>query len=265
MKATLTTSVRLALCLSASALTAGIAAAAEPLEGVLDKGANWSALFSVSPESGDLIGYAFNNQSLTGKAILAKCLPGLFCSIEKAATREMRDTSELKFADNPSGWMEITQARNVGMKPAVASYDKKIKTRHGVFSVNEDNNTLQFRGKPVLPRVEGNNSMSLVAIHEIDRSDVLLLQNNGGGACPALYRFITVGPHGIADITATPEFGTCSDLIYPASDGKGSITVAMPGFAGTGESRAVQNKAGMTKTVYRYQGGKVSENGRPHK
>ncbi len=262
MKASLATSVRLALFLSACVLTAGIAAAAEPVGGVLDKGANWSALFSVSPESGDLIGYAFNSQSPAGQAILAKCLPGLYCSIEKSATREMRDSSALKFADNPSGWMEITQARNVGMKPAVASYDKKIKTRHGMFSVNEDNNTLQFRGKPVLPRVEGTNGMILVAVREIGKSDVLLLQNNGSGACPALYRFITVGPHGIADITATPEFGTCSDLIYPASDGKGSITVAMPGFAGNGDFRAVQNKAGMTKTVYRYLCGQLTQNGK---
>lgn len=258
MTKTLAQSLRLALCLSACVATGAIAAI-EPVQGVLEKGASWSALFSASPESGDLIGYAFNNQSPTGKAILAKCLPGLLCSIERATTREMRDTTALKFTDSPSGWMEITQAKTAEMKAAVASYDKKAKTRHGVLSVNEDDNTLLFKGKRVLPGVEGNNSLSIVASHELGRSDVLLLQNNGGSACAALYRFITVSASGI---TATPEFGTCSDLIYPTSDGKTSITVTMPGAAGAGESKGTQNRATLTKFVYRYQGGQVTENGK---
>ena len=73
---------------------------------------------------------------------------------------------------------------------------------------------------------------------EIGMPDVLLLQNNGGSACPARYRFITVSASGIA---ASPEFGTCSDLIYPTGDARG-VTVAMPAFAGPGQRAAPRRR-----------------------
>ena len=40
---------------------------AETVEGLLEKGATHSALFTVSPESGDLVGYAVKNASPAGK------------------------------------------------------------------------------------------------------------------------------------------------------------------------------------------------------
>jgi hypothetical protein len=52
-----TTAVALAtLCLASLAT-------AEVTQGVLEKGPAYSALFSASPESGDLIGFAFKTQS----------------------------------------------------------------------------------------------------------------------------------------------------------------------------------------------------------
>ena len=100
-------------------------AAAEPVEGVLEKSAPYSALFRVSGESGDLIGYPFKNQSAVGKAILGNCLPGMRCKIGKAATRNMDNTDALKFADKPSGWLEITQAKDVGMDTVVFGYESR--------------------------------------------------------------------------------------------------------------------------------------------
>ena len=235
-------------------ITLAPAAQAESVEGVLETGLVWSALFGVSGESGDLVGHAFRNQSGAGRAILAACVPGLWCKAGKANTRELRDLSQLAFAERPSGWLEITSARQVGMEAAVAGHDKSVKTRRGIVSISDDE-TLSFKGRPALPKVEANSSLSFVASYELDRVDVLLLQNNGGSACPALYRFITVSASGIA---TTPEFGTCSDLIYPTSDGQASITVAMPTFAGPGS-----NKARLSKSVYRYQAGQVTENGKP--
>jgi len=252
---------KIAVTLLAALLCGGSFAATGPTEGVLEKGAAYSALFTVSPESGDLIGYAFKNQSTVGKAILGNCLPGMLCRIEKSATRLMADTSALKFEDNPSGWMEITAARDVGMVSAVAGYEKAVKTRYGVVSVSDDN-LLLYRGKPVAPAVEGNSGLSIVASYELGKSDVLLLQNTGGSACPALFRFVTVGPAGVRP---TPEFGTCSDIIFPTTDGKTGISVAMVGFAGPFESEAVQKKAGMTKKVFQYANGQIVENGRPIK
>ena len=232
-------------------LTAGtccLVAAAETVQGVLEKSAPYSALFGVSSESGDLIGYPFKNQSPVGKAILGNCLPGMLCTIGKAATRNMDNTEALKFADQPSGWLEITQAKDVGMETAVFGYEKKAKTRYGMVSVREEDNLLLFKGKPVTPAIEGNSGLSIVADYQVGQSDVLLLQDAGGSACPAMFRFITVNAAGLR---ASPEFGSCSDIIYPSMDAKsGAITVAMIG-----------SKA-MTKTVFQYSNGQVMLNGK---
>ena len=228
--------------------TCCLVAAAETVQGVLEKSAPYSALFSVSSESGDLIGYPFKNQSPVGKAILGNCLPGMLCTIGKAATRNMDNTEALKFADQPSGWLEITQAKDVGMETVVFGYEKKAKTRYGMVSVREEDNLLLFKGKPVTPAIEGNSGLSIVADYQVGQSDVLLLQDAGGSACPAMFRFITVNAAGLR---ASPEFGSCSDIIYPSMDAKsGAITVAMIG-----------SKA-MTKTVFQYSNGQVMLNGK---
>lgn len=98
-----------------------------------------------------------------------------------------------------------------------------------------------------------------MASYELGKNDVFLLQNTGGASCLTLYRFVTINAAGLR---ATPEFGTCSDIIYPTSDLKESLMVAMVGFAGSEESAAAQKKAGMTKTVYTYRHGQVLENGK---
>ena len=233
-------------------------AAAETVEGVLEKSAPYSALFSASPESGDLIGYPFKNQSAVGKAILGNCLPGMLCKIGKAAVRNMDDTEALKFADSPSGWLEITQARDIGMETVVFGYDQQAKTRFGLVSVREDDMRLLFKGKPVTPAIEGNSSLSIVAHYEIGQSDVLLLQNTGGTACPALFHFITVNAAGLR---ATPEFGTCSDIIYPSWDSKtGTVAITTNRFMGQFQSEAEKRKAYMTKTVFRFANGQLTEN-----
>ncbi len=237
-----------------ASLAATSAATAEPVEGVLEQGPVWSALFDVSGESGDLVGHAVRNQSAAGRAILSACVPGLWCKAAQASTRPMRDISPLAFAESPSGWLEITAARNVAMAAAVAGYDKTAKTRHGTLTIADDD-TLLFKGRRVLPGVQANNSLAFVAHHELGKADVVLLQNTGGSACPATYRFITLTAGGI---TASPEFGTCSDLIYPTSDGQATITVAMPAFVGPDGGKAPRRKV-----VYRYQAGQVTENGKP--
>ena len=244
---TMKMTVKKTIALLLTAGTCCLVAAAETVQGVLEKSAPYSALFSVSSESGDLIGYPFKNQSPVGKAILGNCLPGMLCTIGKAATRNMDNTEALKFADQPSGWLEITQAKDVGMETVVFGYEKKAKTRYGMVSVREEDNLLLFKGKPVIPAIEGNSGLSIVADFQVGQSDVLLLQDAGGSACPAMFRFITVNAAGLR---ASPEFGSCSDIIYPSMDAKsGAITVAMIG-----------SKV-MTKTVFRFVSGQLTENG----
>jgi hypothetical protein len=233
-------------------------AQAETIQGVLEQSGGYSALFAASPESGDLIGYPFKNNSAVGKAILAKCLPGLVCNIGKASTREMRNTSALTFKDQPMGWMEITRASTAGMVSAINTYEKSVKTRFGTLAVQADNVSLQMNGKPVLPGVAGNNSLSIAASYELGSTDVVLVQNTGGSGCPAMYSFITLTK---TNLRATPEFGTCSDIVRVTSDLKSAVTVVMVGFSGPFESAAERGKAGMTKTVFRYANAQISPAG----
>ena len=245
----------LALCAGATATHA-----TQVAEGVLEKGAPYSALFSASPESGDLIGYAFKNESAAGKAILKNCLPGLFCKLEKSTMRPMGDAPPLKTANEPMGWIEITTAKNPRMEPVVFGYDKTMKTRYGVLSVREEDNTLLFKGKPVRPAIEGNASLSIVASYELGKNDVFLLQNTGGRMCPALYRFVTINAAGLR---TTPEFGTCSDIIYPTSDLKEGVMVAMVGIAGKIAFSEANDKTALKTVFYKYLNGQIFENEKP--
>ena len=244
-----------------AAFCACTSVSAEAIEGVLEKGTVYSALFAASPESGDLIGFAVKNQSRAGKTILAACLPGMVCKVEKAATRDMDSAAAPNFAGTPSGWFEITTAKDVGMVSAISTYDKSIKTRYGVLSVRDEGQLLMFKGKPVMPAVEGNSGLGIVAQYEQDKTDLVLIQNTGGTACPALFRFITVSAVGVR---MTPEFGTCSDVIYPTINSE-SATITMNEFRGPFESEVEKQKTYMTKTVFRFANGRVTENGKPLK
>lgn len=112
---------------------------------------------------------------------------------------------------------------------AVQAYADDLVTRFGVLSTNA-RQMLFFNGKPVLPTIEGNNSLTFIAVfRSIDPdfkrdSDVVLIQNNGGTACPALYHVAIIMSSGIK---VTPEFGTCSDLIDFAKNGK-ELTFGLP-------------------------------------
>lgn len=229
------------------------------IEGVLEVGPTYSALFTTGGESGDLVGYAFKTQSPTGRTILQKCAPGLFCKVPKGSARLMNDTSALKFKDSPSGWYEITAARDAGMEAVTFGYEKAVKTRFGVISVRPDDNLLLFKGKPIAPAIEGNNGLSIVANYEMGKQDVVLVQNDGGSACPALFRFLTITASGVR---VGPEFGTCTDIIYPTLDDKGGVNVAMPDFSGPFEPASKQPPARLSTKVFRYLGGQLFENGK---
>ena len=248
------------LCLALCAGTFTTAHATQTAEGVLEKGAPYSALFGASPESGDLIGYAFKNESAAGKAILKHCLPGLFCKVEKSTMRAMDNAPPLKTANEPMGWIEVTAAKNPRMEPVVFGYDKTMKTRYGVLSVREEGNALLFKGKPVIPAIEGNSSLSIVASYELGKNDVFLLQDTGGRMCPALFQFVTINAAGLR---ATPVFGTCSDNIYPTSDSEKSVTVAMVGIVGNTSFYDANEKTPLKTVFYKYLNGQIFENGKP--
>lgn len=221
-------------------------AATEKIDGELEKGNIYSALFTVSGESGDLIGLYFKNNSPVGKEVLTNCLPGLICEIKKGVIRAAPDNMPvLKFKSEPSGWIEITRATNAYMKSAFETGNKTLKTRYGLLSVHPETRILLFKGKPVTPTIEGNSSLHILNSYEFGKTDVVLLGNVGGTACPELYQFVTISSTGVS---VTPEFGTCSEFININTEIKNSITVVLPSFYG---------KQVVTRQVFRLEGGRL--------
>ena len=245
--------------LLACGLLIGNPTSAESIEGVLEKGPVYSALFTASGGSGDLIGQAFRNQSLVGKQILEHCLPEMFCKIEEGTTRQLTDARHLKFEDEPQGWVEITSAKGVAMETVVFGYDKSKLTRFGRVSIRESDNRVMFRGAAVLPALVDANPLTIVANYEIGANDVLLLQETGGQACPALFWFVTLTTKGVH---TTKPFGSCSDVIYPRFKGT-QITVSMPGSAGPFQSSREKEQARRTRLDFVFADGKVTLRGEP--
>lgn len=108
--------------------------------------------------------------------------------------------------------------------------------------------------------VQGNNDLHIVAHFEMDDKDIVLLQDTGGTACPALYRFATLTPQGIA---ATAEFGTCSGIAAVALDeapsGVPEPVVAMTGSRGPFEPPEEQRRAHMQLHRFVLRQGQVQE------
>ena len=132
-----------------------------------------------------------------------------------------------------------------------------IPTRFGSLKIN-DENMLLFKNRPLNPEIQGNSSLSVVGTYQLGSNDVVLIQDNGGTACPAQLYFVTTSASGVK---ATSAFGTCSDLIE-AKQVSDSISVTMPGFMGPFESEAAQKKAAKEKHVFVLRAGVLTENGK---
>lgn len=128
---------------------------------------------------------------------------------------------------------------------STTAFADEMATRYGKLSTNADN-FLLFNGKQIKPDIQGNNSLSLVGLFRVDDVDVVLVQDNGGTACPAFFQFVTVSASGA---TQSAGFGTCSDLIKTTQDGN-TIVVTMPRMKGKGYAK------------YVFQKGVVKENGK---
>lgn len=143
----------LALALApALALGLASASAAEPLEGTLERGPGHSVLWFVSPESGDLIGQVFANDSQAGRTILGNCLPELLCSIEEGYFGDPPEAllSQLDFSTRPSGWWLLEQAHGAHMQPNLPMDEASLRTRYGTLSTSTENGLLLLNDRPVL-------------------------------------------------------------------------------------------------------------------
>jgi hypothetical protein len=131
-------------------------------------------------------------------------------------------------------------------------------TRFGTLSTNDDN-LLLFNGQPVTPEVQGNESLSFLKTMGVGGADAVVVQDNGGTACPAQYYVVTVSAAGAK---ATKAFGTCSDLAKITQQGN-AIVLTMPSFMGELESRAAIQRAAQERHVFKVDGGLVTDNGKP--
>ena len=132
-----------------------------------------------------------------------------------------------------------------------------IPTRFGSLKINSEG-MLLFKNRPFNPEIQGNNSLSVIGTYQVDNRDLVLIQDNGGTACPALLHFVSVSASGAK---STAAFGSCSDLIT-VENNYNSISVTMPGFVGPLESKAAQRKASKEKHVYVFNGAVLTENGK---
>jgi hypothetical protein len=98
-----------------------------------------------------------------------------------------------------------------------------ISTRFGQLKTDEYDIELSYKGKAI---AQGNSSIRFVKKFQIGESDVLLMQDNGGTACPALYMFVTVTASGTK---VSEEFGSCNEVANIAQEGE-SINITMPGY-----------------------------------
>jgi hypothetical protein len=133
--------------------------------------------------------------------------------------------------------------------PAVAD-QVTINTRFGIIKSNQ-NQLLSLKGKPISPEVEIFSQSYVIATFKLAKSDVILVSQAAGNACPGQYLYITIDAD---DARVTPTFGTCyDDEINPVKIGDSTIAFSMKKAPGKGSVR------------YIYENGVVFENGKPIK
>ena len=140
---------------------------------------------------------------------------------------------------------------------STAACAEDIATRFGALQIGgEFGNRLSFKGHRL---VRGDNRLSPVQTLRMGATDVVLVQETGGTACPALYYFVRVSASGAK---ATPAFGTCDEFTQVTRKGD-RILVSMPGFQGPFEPAAAGAKATREQHVFTYRAGVVTEKGEP--
>jgi hypothetical protein len=132
----------------------------------------------------------------------------------------------------------------IGLSISSASAEVSRQTPRGKLKIHE--RVLYLNDEMVLPKIEGDLSLTIERNFAYKGGNAILLANNSGGtACPSLYKWLLVLPDSILQ---TPEFGTCSDL-HKVFSSKGKLVVRLPSFV---ESRDV---------IFVFDGKRLTEDG----
>jgi hypothetical protein len=135
----------------------------------------------------------------------------------------------------------------------------RLATRFGELSVRRDE-VLRFNEQPLEPLLKGNDGLYVGNPFVTGESDVVLVTNVGGTACPRLYWFVSVTRSGAL---ATCSFGTCSVALTVTRSGD-TIRVSMRGYRGPFEPEAEQRKAAAQTHVFVFHDGVVTEDAATH-
>jgi DNA-directed RNA polymerase subunit RPC12/RpoP len=126
----------------------------------------------------------------------------------------------------------------------LANVDKEgidlLETRYGPLTTNQ-HAQLILNGQLVKPAIQANSSLSIKESFRIGDDYVVLIENIGGTACPALFNFVTARANGAQSY---PTFGTCSDT-YQIERSGDSVVVTMQG-EGNQAHRYVFTKGSLT-------------------
>jgi hypothetical protein len=122
----------------------------------------------------------------------------------------------------------VAQAEHVHDEATLANVDKEgidlLETRYGHLTTNA-HAQLILNGRLVRPAIQANSSLSIKESFRIGDDHLVLIENLGGTACPALFNLVLVRANGAQSY---PTFGTCSD-IYQVERSGDSVVVSMQG------------------------------------
>lgn len=134
---------------------------------------------------------------------------------------------------------------------------QSLNTRFGPMLVSQ--NTLLFRGKPVVPSVVGELGLVLDRVIEIGSYDAIVVENLlGGNACPTMFYVVSVTAQGA---TASKTFGTCSEKADISRKGD-AVSLRMPTISTLAQQRAGLGHPGQMH-VFVVTNGVVTDNGKP--
>ncbi len=132
----------------------------------------------------------------------------------------------------------------LGMCPTAWAYES-AGTRFGVMTASEyeygalwgAKRPLLLDGEEILPDVKWRDSLTFIAVIPTLSSDLVLIQDNNGSECPALYYIINVSA---SAIKATPRFGSCSDEVVLHWTGM-EVEIQMTSSGGMGKDAYIYN------------------------
>ena len=131
---------------------------------------------------------------------------------------------------------------------------QQVQSRFGSLSVGDDT-VLRFRGHRLQPSIKGGYSLNLGRPFRMGESDVVLVTDNGGTACPYLYYFVSLSDSGAQ---ATHSFGTCNAVIS-VKQKDNSILLSMHGYRGPFEPYEERIKAARQIHTFVFHDGAVKE------